>query len=101
MAVTGVKLNKSSTSLVVGTKEKVTATVSPSNATNKKVTWKSSNTSVATVDSDGTIKGIKAGSATITVTTKDGAKTDKIVVTVTSKAVSVTGVKLNVKSNIL
>ena len=47
----------------------VTPVISPSNATNKAVTWKSSNTKVATVDGKGNVKAIGAGSATITVTT--------------------------------
>lgn len=61
----------------------LSATISPSNATNKKCTWKSSNTSVATVSSNGTVKGVKGGTATITVTTDDGSYTSKCTVTVT------------------
>lgn len=52
----------------------LTAKITPSNATNKKVTYKSSNTKVATVDSKGVVKGLKAGTATITVTAQDGSK---------------------------
>ncbi|MBT2738102.1 Ig-like domain-containing protein [Bacillus sp. ISL-7] len=48
--------------------------ISPTNATNKLITWSSNNTKVATVDSKGNVKAIKAGSAVITVTTKDGVK---------------------------
>ena len=75
VAVTGVSLNKTSLSMKVGESQTLTATVSPSNATNKNVTWSSSNTSVATVSSSGVITAKSAGSATITVKTTDGSKT--------------------------
>jgi uncharacterized protein YjdB len=73
--VTGVSLNKTSMALLIGGTEKLTATVSPSNATNKNVTWSSSNSSVATVDSNGNVSAIKVGTAIITVTAEDGGKT--------------------------
>ncbi len=66
----------------VGKTIKLTATVTPKNATNKKVTWKSSNRNVATVDSNGNVTGKKAGTVTITVTTEDGGKTASYTVTV-------------------
>ena len=97
ISVTGVSLNKNSTTLVVGGTETLTATVSPSNATNKNVTWTSSNTSVATV-SNGTITAKKAGNATITAKTVDGNKTATCSVTVNSNTVSVTSVSLNKNS---
>ncbi len=50
----------------------LTATVLPSNATNKSVTWTSSNTSVATVDANGKVTAVANGTATITATTNDG-----------------------------
>lgn len=77
-------MNKTTTSLVVGANETLTATVAPTNATDKTVTYKSSDTSVATVDSTGKVSGVKAGTADITVTTKDGSKTAKCTVTVTA-----------------
>ena len=80
--VTGVSLNKSSTSLTVGKTEILTATVTPTNATNKAVAWSSNNTTVATVD-NGTIRANAKGSATITVRTSDGNKTATCAVTVT------------------
>lgn len=83
VAVTGVSLNKSSTSIKVGKTETLVATVAPSNASDKSVTWSSSDTTVATV-SNGTVTGVKAGSATITVTTTDGNKTATCDVTVTA-----------------
>ena len=84
VAVAGVSLNKVSLSLTEGESATITATVAPSNATNKTVTWKSSNTGVATV-SNGVVKAIKAGTATITVTTSNG-KTASITVKVNEKA---------------
>lgn len=91
--VTGVSLSQSSLALTVGATSQLTATVSPSNATNKEVSWSSSKTSVATVSSDGTVTAKSVGSATITVTTADGSKKATCVVTVQS--ISVTGVSLN------
>ena len=95
VSVTGVSLNKTSLSLVEGGSESLTATISPDNATNKAVSWKSSDTGVATVDGSGKVTAVKAGSTTITVTTTDGGKTATCSVTVSSKTVSVTGVKLD------
>lgn len=83
--VSGVKLNKSATSLAVGATEKLSATVSPSDASDKSVSWKSSNTGVATV-SGGTVTAKAAGTADITVTTNDGSKTATCKVTVTAPA---------------
>lgn len=81
--VTGVTLNKSSTSIEQGSTETLTATVSPSNATDQTVSWSTSNSSVATV-SNGVVTGVSAGSAVITVTTTDGGYTDTCTVTVTA-----------------
>jgi len=80
--VSEVTLNKNSISLTVGGTETLTATVSPSDATNKSVGWSSSNSNVATV-TYGTVTAVAAGSATITVTTADGGKTATCSVTVT------------------
>ncbi len=94
-AVTGVTLNKTSLELIKGTTETLTATVKPSNATNKNVTWQSSKPSVASVDSNGKVSALKAGSATITVTTEDGGETASCTVTVKNPTIAVTGVTLN------
>ena len=72
--VKSVKLNKKTASVKRGKTIKLKATIVPKNATNKEVTWKSSNKKVAAVDMNGKVKGIKEGIATITVTTKDGKK---------------------------
>ena len=93
--MTGVTLNKSTLTLKVGASETLTATIAPADATNKNVTWKSSDAAVATVDANGKVTGVKAGTATITVTTEDGGKTATCAVTVKAAAVAVTGVTLN------
>jgi uncharacterized protein YjdB len=92
--VTSVSLNKNTLALETGEYETLTATVLPENATNKEVTWTSSNTNVATV-SGGTVTAVGAGSATITVKTKSGSKTATCSVTVTDHVYPVTGVSLN------
>jgi len=71
--VTDVSLNKTSTTIPMGETESLTATVSPSNATNKNVTWSSNNTAVATVNATtGVITAVGVGEATITATAADG-----------------------------
>mgnify|MGYP001140913909 CR=1 FL=1 len=78
---TSVALNKTTLTLDTGKTSNLKATVYPSNASNKKCTWSSSNTSVATVDKNGKVTAKKAGTATITVKTSNG-KTANCKVTV-------------------
>lgn len=82
--VTGVSISPTSASIPVGATTQLTATVAPANATNKNVSWVSSNTSVATVSSTGMVTGVAAGNATITVTTQSGNKTASSAITVTT-----------------
>ena len=82
VAVTGVTIAPKTAEVAVGETTRLTATLAPAKATNKKVTFSSSDKEVATVDADGTVSGIAAGEATITITTEDGAKTAKAVITV-------------------
>jgi uncharacterized protein YjdB len=79
--VSGVSLNKDSTSLTVGDTETLTATITPDNATNKNVTWSSDTPSVASVN-NGVVTAVAPGTATITVTTADGGFTATCAVTV-------------------
>ena len=84
-------LDKTTASIPINGTVKLTATVAPSNATNKKVTWSSSDTKVATVDGNGNVTGKAKGTATITVTTEDGSKTAKCTVNVgTASAITYT-----------
>jgi len=82
VAVTSVSLNPTSAALAVGGTQQLTATVLPSNATNKSVTYTSNNTGVATVNASGLVTAISNGTATITVTTVNGNKTNTAVITV-------------------
>ena len=82
--VTGVTMNPTSKTMSVGENATLSATVAPSNATNKNVSWSSSASSVVSVDSSGNIAANSAGSAVITVTTQDGNKQATCNVTVTS-----------------
>lgn len=95
VSVTGVALDKSSAEITTGKTLLLKATVSPSDAANKNVTWSSSDTAIATVDAKGLVTGIKAGKVNITVTTEDGGYTAVCKVTVTAasrgKAVSSSG----------
>jgi len=84
VAVTGVTVNPTSTSITVGNTQQLTATIVPSNATNQTVSWSSNNTGVATVNSTGLVTSVAAGSATITVNTQDGGKTATCALTITS-----------------
>jgi hypothetical protein len=80
--VTGVSLNPNTLSLNIGGTTALVATVQPANATNQAVTWSSSNTSVATVNTHGVVTALAAGNVTITVTTVDGSRTATCAITV-------------------
>ena len=80
--VTGVTLNQTAVTLDIDQSITLTAAVAPENATNKAVTWASDKTDVATVDSNGKVTAVAAGTANITVTTADGGKTATCAVTV-------------------
>jgi LysM repeat protein len=82
ISVTGVSLNKTTDVINVGSTSQLTATIAPTNATNKDVTWSSSNTAIATVSSTGRVTAVAPGIAKIIATTKDGNKTAICTVTV-------------------
>ena len=84
VAVTGISV-KASTTIEKGKTETLTPTFTPSNATNKTVSWESDDTDVATVTPAGVVTAVAAGTANITVTTNDGGKTATCVVTVVNQ----------------
>ena len=95
IAITGISLNKSTTSITEGESETLTATITPSNTTgDKTVKWSSSNEAVAAVDSNGKVTAKKAGTAVITATSSNG-KTAGCTVTVKQKEIAITGISLN------
>ena len=84
IAVSGVSLTPQSVTISVGETSQLNATVSPVDATNKNVTWSSSNPLVVSVDNSGVLTGTGQGEATVTVTTADGGWSASSSVTVTS-----------------
>lgn len=97
VAVTGVTLDRDTANIALGS-EGITlvATVAPATATNKAVTWSSSDDAVATVSASGLVSPVAPGTSTITVTTVDGSMTASCTVTVTP--VAVTGVSLDAET---
>lgn len=100
--VTGVTVSPTTGSITVGGAAlELTATVAPEDATNKSVTWSSSDDTIATVSATGEVTAVGAGSATITVTTVDGSFTASCAVTVSAATVAVTGVTVSPKTDSL
>lgn len=93
VAVTSVTLNKTVLNLTEGDSETITVTVNPADATDKTVTWSSSNPSVASVDNNGKVTAIAAGEATITA--KAGEKTATCSVKVSTRVIPVASIILN------
>lgn len=85
--VESVTLNKTTLSLTKGQSETLTATVSPDNATDKTVTWSSSDATIASVDPNGKVTAMKSG--TTTITAKAGEKSATCAVTITTPVESV------------
>ena len=94
IVVTSVTLDKTSLEMTEGEAAVLKATVNPADATDKTLTWTSSDSSVATVSANGEVKAIKAGSTTITVSSANG-KTATCVVSVAKKIIEVTGITLS------
>ncbi len=96
--VTEITIDKAILAIEEGGKEILTATVVPENATNKKVTYESSNPEIVTVNEKGIITGVKAGESIITVTSEDGEKIKTCTVIVTkregSEEIKVTGIEI-------
>ena len=87
--VTGVSLNKESLPLGIGESDTLIATINPKNATDKSVTWTSSDSSVASVDNNGKVTAVGEGQAIITVKTNDGGFTATCQVTVHQETIHV------------
>lgn len=99
VAVTSITLNKTSLSLPKGSSQKLTATVLPSNATNKNVVWSSNNTSIVQVGQDGTVYAIAQGTASVRATASDGSGVYATCsVSVLDATVPVTGVTVSPSS---
>ena len=95
VAVTGVKLAYNDLTLKIGKSFTLVANIEPANATNKAVTWSSSNSTVASVTNKGVVQAKAAGTANITVTTADGGHTATCSFTVTTEDVPLTGLKIS------
>ena len=102
--VTDVSLNMNAMKLNLNSSKQLIATIQPENATNKNLYWVSTNSSVATVDSEGNVTAVGTGTAIIVVTTEDGNRTAMCTVTVTDSDQSdednirVTGIRLDTSS---
>ncbi|MDL2223488.1 Ig-like domain-containing protein [Bacteroidales bacterium OttesenSCG-928-M11] len=92
VAVTNIAMNKTETALFLGSSEQLSYTITPSNATNQKVTWSSSKPAVATVE-NGLVTALTLGTTTITVTSEDGSKKATCLVTV--NPIAATNISLN------
>lgn len=87
IAVTGIALNKSSETIVVGANTALVATIAPADALNQNVIWTSSDEAVATV-ANGVVTGVAGGNATITAKSEDGEFTATCTITVTANEVT-------------
>lgn len=85
IAVTGVSLSSNTLTIEVGKTSTLYATIAPSSATNKNVTWSSNDQSVATVNQNGRVTAVKKGNTSITVKTQDGGFTATCAVEVLDK----------------
>ena len=90
VALNNISVNKRTDSILVGKTDKLSVIYSPSNATNQNVKWTSSNNSIATVDNNGNVKGIKEGNVVITATSEEGNYTSSCNVTIKDYHPSVT-----------
>lgn len=97
IAVTGVSLNNTNVGIVKGNTVTLIATITPDNATDKSVSWSSSDEKVATVK-DGVVTAVAAGTSTITVTTTDGKKTADCTVNVSDTVIPITGITISQKT---
>ena len=90
VSVTGISLSPKTLTLLKGESQKLNVTITPQNATDTTVTWKTSDPSIATVSTSGVVTAVGAGSATITVTSTDGQFSASCNVTVNVNVASIT-----------
>ena len=95
ISVSSISLSKSTLELTVGDQASLDATISPDNATNKKIRWSSSKESVATVTPDGIVEAVSVGTAFITARSEDSGVNAKCEITVKDRVTSVTGIALS------
>ncbi len=95
VSVTGIELTTTSRNMYAGDQYILQTIIKPDNATDKSVTWTSSNPAIATVDENGIVLALKAGTTTITATTNDGGFKANCIITVTGEVVNVTGITLS------
>ena len=88
----GISLNKNTTEIEIDESEQLVATINPDITTDKTVTWTSSNSSIATVDTMGNITGVSAGTSTITATSADGRKATCTVTVTTKSPTAISGI---------
>lgn len=91
--IKSISFGKKTTSILTGDTEDLAVTINPSNATNKSITYKSSNTNIATVSASGVVKAKSAGRTTITATSKNNKKAT-IIVNVVKKQTPVESVSI-------
>ncbi len=84
--VSGVALDRSTLTMEIGDTYRLTAIITPSNAQNRAVTWSSSNTRIASVDTTGRVQAVRVGQAMIRVTTVEGGYTASCLVTVVEES---------------
>ena len=100
--ISKITLSETKKSITQSKTFKLSAKVYPDNATDKEITWESSNNTIATVDKSGNVKGVKAGSTVISAKAKDGSGvSEKCTVSVIKPIIKVSKVKLNYTSKTL
>lgn len=92
---TSISLNKTSDTLTVGDTDNLSVTIAPIDALNKDISWESSDVSIATVDNNGKVEAISAGTAIITAITNDGNKRDTCTVVINNPVINVASISLN------
>ncbi len=95
VSVTGITVSPTSQTIKIKERLALTATITPSNASNKGVVWSTSDASVATVSASGAVVGVAQGTATITAKTNDGNKTASCAITVTDEVALPTVLNVN------